>query len=281
MDYRNKQSFDVVKLPFQLNAEDRGLRECCVPFKVFADLNSNDSYKNDKTIAFLSTPDSATFEMKKNGVIIPNLGEVLNAPNDNNLKGFIYDWKDILSAHGIGFYTVNINYTISGITGAIQWGGYELNQYSYTRVKNSVRVSTIFNDYSMRYDCDFTNSNAADTIRFKGYFGDRKPNTEINNLISSNRVVEKTKRENLNKYDLKTDPVNYCTSTKLIDLHLLHGNKFFISDHNQSNHSYQYLDAPFSLEETPEMEYYQGNRLTKISVIFGDRTKNQKSYYNG
>ncbi len=34
----------------------------------------------------------------------------------------------------------------------------------------------------------------------KGYFGDRQPQTEIDNIIYSNREMKKVTRENLNKY---------------------------------------------------------------------------------
>ena len=38
---------------------------------------------------------------------------------------------------------------------------------------------------------DYTNSNHKDSIRFNGFFGNRTPNTEINNLITKGRKVEK------------------------------------------------------------------------------------------
>ena len=92
--------------------------------------------------------------------------------------------------------------------------------------------------------------------------------------------VEKVTRENLNKYYLKTDPIDIAITRRLIDFHFLNEDKLLITDHNNSNHDYLIFDLPVSLEETSEMEYMERSRLAKLSATFGDRKKLDKSYFN-
>jgi hypothetical protein len=128
---------------------------------------------------------------------------------------------------------------------------------------------------------DFTASNYEDSLRFRGFFGIRQPGTEINELIDKGRVSVKTTRDNLNKYTLETDPILECISRRLLDFHFLLQDECFITDHNASNHSYQFEDKKLVLEEEPEVDYIRRSRYAKITAVFSDRTKDQKSYYNG
>lgn len=285
MDYRIKTDYDIARLPKVFIEEKRGK---CAPCNtcnqlVLADLDSTDSYKNDKKGVFLKKTydlDTIDFVIEFNGVVIPNLGETATFPSDTLTVGYIYDWKQFLQTTGIGCYTIKCNFNIAGIEGSYMIGIYTLKNYSVASASNTVRVWSKFSSYSLSNDIDFTNSNFQDMIRFNGFFGNRTPETEISNLVSKGRKVEKVTRENLNKYELRTDPLNECRTKQLLDFHFLHEDSIYISDHNRSNHSYDYYDKPLVLVDSPTIDYTDGDRGAKITAYFGDKVLNKKSYYN-
>ena len=285
MDYRIKKTFTIARLPKLFVAEKRNK---CTPCNtcnqlVLANESSSLSHENDKKGVFLrksNANDVITFTIEKDGVVLPNLGEVGLFPDDNLTVGFIYDWKQYLTTYGRGCYIIKCVFNIAGVDGDYTIGIYDLENYSIANASSTVRVWSKFTSYSLNNEVDFTNSNFEDMIRFKGFFGNRTPETEISNLINKGRVVEKVTRENLNKYELRTDPLNECKTKQLLDFHFLHEDEIYISDHNRTNHSYNYFDKPLILVDTPKVDYIDGDRGAKITAYFGDKVLNQKSMYN-
>lgn len=287
MNYRDKKCFNVVTFPVGFDEENRlGCKElCCTPLLKIASLTSNENYKNDVTSVVLkrsSASDTIILEVEKCGTsgIISNLGENATFPFDSLAFGFIFNWKQYLSVYGEGNYKIRVSFVINGVTGGYDYGFYELKSYSIYNVKNTVRVWSEPNSFSQFESIDYTASNVKDCIRFNGFFGNRQPKTEINNLISKGRIVEKVLRENLNSYELRTDPIDIKITRRLIDFHFLNEDKLLISDFNNTNHDYLIFDKQVALEESAEIEYIDRSRLSKISAIFGDRKKNVKSFYN-
>jgi len=284
MDYRYKNCVNVITLPSGFEEEDRGLKGCCIPCLVLASTSESDSWKNDVLgvhVKLSQISDSVTFIMEDcDGTILTNFGDIGVYPNDNLARGFIYDWKQVLQTYGAGKYKVRVEYNVSGITGGFIWGIYELKNYSIENAKGSVRIWSEFDSYLQTLNIDFTNSNHKDSIRFNGFFGNREPKTDIVNLITKGRKVEKATRENLNTYTLTSDPVSICVTRRVLDFHLLSEDKCLITDHNKYNHDYLIQDKPVVLEESPDVEYLTFDRKATLIVKFGDRVKNQKSFYN-
>lgn len=284
MDYRFKHTVEVVKFPKGFEEEDRGYKSCCCESLVLAHPTDTESWKNDITGVFLkkgNQADIVNFEVEKCGDgVLPLLGEAATFPNDPLAVGFMVDWQQYLIAHGAGKYKVKIAFTISGITSTIDWGVYTLKAFNTTSAKGTVRIRSLFDSYFLPEQVDFTSSNFQDTLRFNGFFGERKPGTEVNELITRSRRSVKTTRENLNTYELMTDPILECLTRRILDLHLLGQDLCYVSDHNRTNHSYQYLDREVVLDAEPEVEYIRRSRYAKITAKFADRTKDQKSYYN-
>lgn len=287
MNYRYKTDHLVIKFPEGYAEEDRlkCKRYCCTPELRLASETETEEWKNDITGVFIkrSQPgDLVEFKIEKCDVgdLTPLLGDVVDFPQDDLAIGFIFKWKEYLAAYGPGRYKITVEFTISGVTGGFDWGQYDLKPYSIENASGTVRVYSEWKTKYQDLDVDFSNSNFKDSIRFNGFFGNREPRTEINNLITKGRKVEKVTRENLNFYTLRTDPVPECITRQLIDLHLLNEDTLLISDHNASNHSYQYYNRPVVLEETAEVEYIERNRWAKVTVKLGDRQKTKKTYYN-
>ena len=86
-------------------------------------------------------------------------------------------------------------------------------------------------------------------------------------------------RENLNTYEIVTDPSGECITRPLIERFLLSENELYISDYNAFNHSYRYEDLPVIVEESPEVEYYDFSRKAKLSCKVSDKFKNKRTYY--
>lgn len=284
MDYRKKEDFQVIKLPKPLINEDRGLIECCCNYEVFADESSNDTWKNDITgrkIQRFNDSDIVTFKIKKCGTAgyLTNLGSDAIFPNEPLAVGFMFDWKQYLTTYGAGMYTIEVEYTLSGVTGGYTIGNFQLLPYNTQLLDGTVRIRSHYSSYSLEEEFDYTGSNFVDTIRFGGMFGLMQPNSEVNNLVDKGRKVVKTSREFVKTYELKSNPLGNCF-TDLILNHLLNEDDCFISDHNSMNHSYQYLDFPVSLNQLSNFDYPGSGRKIVINGNFGDRKKITKSLYN-
>lgn len=284
MDYRKKEDFQVIKLPKPLINEDRGLIECCCNYEVFADESSNDTWKNDITgrkIQRYNDTDIVTFKIKKCGVsgYLTNYGTDAIFPNEPLAVGFMFDWKQYLTTYGAGMYTIEVEYTISGVTDGYTIGNFQLFPYNTQLLDGTVRIRSHYSSYSLEEGFDYTGSNFVDTIRFEGMFGLMQPNSEVNNLVDKGRKVVKTSREFVKTYELKSNPLGNCF-TDIILNHLLNEDDCFISDHNSINHSYQYLDFPVSLNQLSNFDYPGSGRKIVINGNFGDRKKITKSLYN-
>lgn len=279
MDYTNahKETFPVITLPKPFVEEDRGVEDCCCePFLVFGS-NSNDSYKRDFTSAWFPNADEIRFYLVKESDGTEIEQTAIQFLNQANAYYCTVNWSQILSDYDSGCYTLKFDYSISGIEETYIWGKYNVVPYSIERKKRMVRFRTIFNDFHEEIGIDFSGSNVVDCINFHGFFGDRQPKTEIKNTTYSNREERKVMRENVNEYTLITDPIRECISKRIIDIHLLHENEIYVSDHNPYNHSYDYLDKPMILSDSPSVEYL--SRYAKITAKFEDKVKNKRSLF--
>jgi hypothetical protein len=284
MNNRFKHKVDVIRFPKGFSEEERGYEECCVPFLVLADLESNDTWKNDFTGVYVkaSSPSDIVSIIIQDfaGNDLAILGQTVTFPHEDNMTSFIFEWKQYLANYGAGCYKIFIKYTISGVNGFLLFGAYELKPYSVENAMGTVRISTVYDSFNKKENIDFTDSVFKDTVRFNGFFGGRKLRPQIEQLIDVNNVSVKTTREYLNQYELFSDPLNFVHWTKIVDGHLINEDECFISDHNAHNHSYQYLDLPVVLDDEIDATYYDFARTSIIIAKFGDRVKNQKTFYN-
>jgi hypothetical protein len=278
---RTRKYYNSIRLPEVFQEQDRGLKDCCCKYKVLGDA-SGDTFKNDKTSAWIKlsdTSDTATFVLKKNGIATTYTPTSNVFINESNARYTTIDWGSVLASDGVGCYKLEIEYNISGIIGTILWGTYELEPYTIQNAINTARVRAIFNGYQEIEQINFSGSEVESTFRFCGYIGNRQPNTEIDNIIYQNREMKRVIRENLNSYEIITDPSDECITRPLIDLFLLSENQLFISDYNAHNHSYRYQDIEVIVDESPSVEYYDFSRKAKVTCKVSDKYKNKRTYY--
>lgn len=279
---RFQQFFNSIKLPEVFEEPDRGFFKCCTPFLVLAK-PGGETWENDISSAWFKASDPSdiiTFSLTKNGQPTTYTPTPQDFPNEPNAKYATVEWVDVLQSDGAGCYTLTIDYNIQGLTGSIIWGVYFLKPFTIENALRTARLRVFFNLNQEIEGINFTGANVQDTFRFYGFIGRRQPNTEIDNLIYSDRTVRSVVRENLNTYEIETDPLNEDFIKRLTDLYLLSENELFISDYNAHNHSYRYNDLPAIVEEAPEIDYldpYQ--RKARLTCKVGDKKKNKRTFY--
>ncbi len=278
---RTEKSYESIKLPTTFTEENKGIKDCCCKYLVLAD-TSNDSWKNDIISAWVKVSDVAdsyAFKLYKNGVLTSYTPAPIQFPFDNLAYYTTINWKDVLASDGVGCYELKVEYGISGIIGELSWGVYQLKEYSIQNAQNTARIRAVFNGFQEMQDINFTGADVQSTLRFYGYIGNRQPNMETDNIIYSNREMKRVMRENMNTYQIISDPAEECITRPLIDLYLLSENQLFISDYNAHNHSYRYEDLEVIVEESPEVTYFDFSRKAQVECQVSDKFKNKRTYY--
>jgi hypothetical protein len=284
LENRTFDKVTLVSIPAALPAwtPTNTQEECaCEPYLVCASSRGN-SWESDITGAWIklySDSDTATFNLYKDGVLAGIQPTPVSLVNEEFSLYMINDWLEVYDQDGVGCYSIEIDYVISGVSGTLKWGEYKLVLFESLAVDRTVRVKTIFNSNQSIEAIDFTGSEVEDSYRFKGWFGDRQPKMEIDNIIYSDRSVKKVTRENINEYTLFTNDLNEVDIRRLTDLYLLSENEIYISDFNALNPTYNYLDLPVIVSESPEIEYFEGSRKSTLQVKFNDKVKNSRSFY--
>jgi len=279
---RIKKSYKRAKLPFVYIPENRGLIECCEPLLVLAN-GDGISYHNDIECAWLKLTDDPTdsvdFVLKKNGVDAiyqPTQQAFINEPNAFFIQ---IPWADVLASDGLGMYTIEISYSISGITSSFTWGMYDLQLYTPSNADGTVRIKAVFNVYHEIEDINFLDSNLTGTLRLKGFCGNRKLNMKIENNWLNNRSLDNIVKENIPSYEFTTDPLRECKMRRLTDLYLLSSVDLFVSDYNSFNHTYAINDLLVGFEESPETVPYEFSRYQGLTVNLIDAKRNKRTYY--
>ena len=282
---RTKKCFKVTKKRGEAPVEDYGAKECCEPMLVLAHLSDTETWKNDKTSAWEKldfTTDIVAFKLYNESEVLTSYQPVLTPIQAEDTAFYVtIDWQQVLQIDGVGCYRLMVEYTIDGTSGTYEWGHYKLLPYTSENARNSVRVRSVFNQYHKIEDIDFTGSIVQDTLRFGGFFGKRQPNAVVDNLIYQGRIEKNVQRENLNTYELNTDPMKEFYISKLVDLHLLSETEIYLSDHNEFNLTYTYKDIPLIVKESPELDHKEFSRLTSLKCVFSDKIKDKLSKYNG
>jgi hypothetical protein len=280
---RTQFQFNAIKLPPIFREQNRGIKDCCCEQLVLAG-GGTETWQNDLTSAWIKLSafdDTCQFILTKCGE--PTIYEPTIVPFVNEPNAFYttINWAEVIVSDGVGDYQLQIQFNISGVTGAFTWGKYKLDFYTIANALKTARVRAIFNGYHEIEGINFTGSNVESTHRFYGFIGNRQPNTEIDNIIYNNREMKRVIREHLNDYEIITDPENECIILPLVDLYLLSENELFISDYNAHNHSYRYLDLPVIVSESPTYEYKTLSRKAVLTCKVSDKFKNKRTYYNG
>jgi len=274
------REYKSIKLPQSFVEQDRGLTDCCCTQLVLG--GAGESWKNDKTSMWIKLSDEIDtyqFLLLDCNQNVLETYDAIAFPNESNAYYCTVNWLDVLTSFGQGNYTLAIAYSISGVSGLLLWGDYKLLPYTIQNALKTARVRAIFNGKQTIDGIDFTNSNVESTHRFYGFIGNRQSNMAIDNIIYDNREMKRVIRENLNDYEIITDPEDECILRPLLELFLISENELYISDYNAHNHSYRYLDLPVIVSESPSVEYKDLSRKAVLKCKVADKFKNQRTFY--
>lgn len=257
--------------------------DCCDIFKVFADLTDLSVYKNDKTNlwhALLGGGDSVVFELyKSNGILATTQPTFYTFPSQANARYGILQWMQVLTNDGEGCYELRVKYTSAySVVTTTVWGNYHLQQWNRDTVEGLVNIQSFLNSNQTIEGIDFTGTFMQESLNVEGFFGNRDPRMEIDNVIFNTRLTSKVVRENLNQYTLNTNPITRMFTRKLLDLILLSENDTYITDYNSFNHEV-YTFKRFIVEEVSTPIYEKYSKLAEIIVKFGDKIKNSRSNF--
>lgn len=270
---------------------DNSPKECCIPELVLASITDpGTTWKNDITSAWFKIEDSAdTLEFKVykevDGIeVLANyqptkIAFVVN-PNETDYYATI-PWKTVLSTDGEGCYHYKIVWNVGGVAGVTDWGEYVLRTYSAENAKGTIRLRVVLNQMHKIENIDFTNSKVQDTMRLKGFFGNREPDMIIDNLVYQDRKSYNVQREIINNYTLFTDPIKQSYADDIIDLYLLSEFELYISDHNPFNFTTEFKDLAVIVEESPALEYLDFTNYVKITAKLQEKKKDKITKYNG
>ena len=155
-----------------------------------------------------------------------------------------------------------------------------MKQFSQTLADNTVRIDCKLDGKLVKIDTDFKNTNYENSIRLEGYFGDRQPNFEQDNVVFSSKkgqpyFDDQITMSNDWAYTLQAYDLPECQTRPLYD-EIIWGNEIFISDYNLNNHSYLYELQPVVLDSDAGLEYQVRNRKASINITFRDRTKDNR-----
>lgn len=283
---RHKTTVGKVKVPSPPSVIEWGPEGCCDAFLVLADTINGERYYNDVTLAvekLYNGDDTADFVLEYNGADVSPMGLSIVFPNEAFVSAFVIDWRQHLAANGPGCYRLRVDYDVNGLQGSYYKASYNLKPWSVVNALGTVRIFSVYNDLSRKYQINFTDSGAVDTLRFNGMFGLMQPNYTIQNLTSVGYIKRKVENEDTKTYELEMDYTSSCYTGKLIDEHLLHANEMYISDHNDKNHRWDYIDWPVILKKdsTPSFTYQEGSRLASVKATFEDKVQIDESQFAG
>lgn len=266
----------------ELAPEDKGHKECCFENIVLAHLTETDDYKNDysgfyhqkqlttETVKFTIT-DNNTFTEE---IVDDSFGVFKSNYIDNPfLETFVLDWKKVLIANGSGYYIVEKEVIIAGITIVIPLGGFKLNHFTNQSADKTIRIDSVMNGLLVSENVDFSNTSFQTSLRIKGFFGRRSVNFVEDNLVDSNYRKQQISIKQENEYKLQTGSIAECLTTHIFD-YLLLSNELFMNDYNIINHSYKFRKFSVTYGGNEGDGYSNKSRKAILNLTFNKRNIN-------
>lgn len=262
--------------------EDKGHKECCLENIVLAHLTETSDYKNDYTGFYhqkqLST-ETVSFRITGDGgfdetITDDTFGLFVDGYVDNEfLETFVLDWRKILISNGSGYYLVEKEVVIAGITVVVPLGGYKLKHFTNSSADKTIRIDTVMNGLLVSENVDFTNTSFKTSLRVFGFFGRRSANFTEDNLIDGNYRKHQISIKQENEYKLQTGSIPECLSTHIFDFLLL-GNELFMNDYNIINHSYKFVKFSVVYSGNEGDGYSNRSRKVVLNLTFSKRNVN-------
>jgi hypothetical protein len=273
---------------------------CCSDFvwRVLADANSNDEFKNDKnTFYWWFNAESITFA---DLTLVNNLGDeyLLNSNTDYGTPkdygfytnaqnevfvGYEIDWKKVIDNLGEAIYYIKCDTeTIFGDKITLYSRNYCLKQYSADRADKTVRVEYWLNgilgisenDSKIK---DFGELNIYNSHRFDGYFIYSESQYKDDYIIYNNGQRKYVEDEQEPEYTLSLKPIP-AFKHDILRTDILQADEIQITDYNSRNIQ-EYIKKKVKKSGSYNPKYYpMQSKLASVELKFKQEFNNLRKF---
>lgn len=280
-----------VNIPQQETTPDEIFKECCHKHNVLASTNDADAYKNDfsgfyhkrqlpsETCDFvlIKMLDGSEYDLDNSTYgTYKNFGSISEQPN---LKTFVLEWRKVLVDLGVGPYKVVKRLNIAGVSVEFEYLVYNLYEFSTALANNTARIDVSMSGLLEKENIDFTGSGFVDSIRVPGFFGNRNPKWEEDNLVDRTFTKQQITMKQTNEYKFQTNLIPDCVTNTIYDF-MLFSDDIRMNDYNLNNHSYSYKNFAVKLENNEGTGYVVTSRKARLNLLFSDKiiNNNKRNY---
>lgn len=276
-----------IQVPQPAETPEEIFKECCYTHIVLADANSSDDLKNDyssfyhqrqlsnETVDFVLYEFDTDQEHDLDSSLYGQFFDFGSFSQNPDFKGYVVSWKKVLSELGTGSYKIIKRQTIAGVDFEEESLVYTLRQYSDRNANKTVRMDIVMNGNLQKIGVDFTDLNWKDSIRVRGFFGNREPQFEEDNLVSRLFERRQISMSQTNEYKFQTNLIPSCVTSQIWDFFLF-GNDIFMTDYNLNNHSYNFKKFGVKYGGNENTEYNPSSRKVRLNLLFIDKILNNR-----
>jgi len=258
--------------------------ECKYFNNVFASVDSDEDFKNDKSSFLIGlTDDSSTLEIVLVGpndeetIINDNsLGEYFakgsfdNTPNQVNYVGFIADWKKIITLKGAGVYYFKFTENTFGEDYETESIKYQLRFYNEEMIFKTIRFKFIQNGF-IEDGLDYTGLNWSTEIRISGILRYLPSTLEQDNYLTSQRVVTQIQDKKIRNFEIETGLIPSTIGDLLEDGTL--SNRILISNYDWFAYK-RFEDLSINITEISDFRgNYKNNSLGSFVFTAQERVQ--------
>lgn len=258
--------------------------ECEYIELAFADLISNDGYKND-TSSFLFNRVTAggivTFELYKSDTKIADLNN-----NDYGVyypifssqpfyAGFVIDWRKVAIGFGFGKYQLKAQITILGQSYVYESRKFRLLPFSDEAANNTVKLTAYQSGNIVGSDLDYSDlidGGWVESYRLQGIFGFKEHELIQDSYQNSDYTTRQIRDEVVRSYKVETKLLPSQVANWLTENASL-SNYLEVTDYNIFNTEI-YRDLPVRISGFGEIETYLQKRSNRYVIDFVDRKPN-------
>lgn len=274
-----------VDIPEPGQTPEEIFKECCYTHMIFADLGSTNDFKNDysgfyhqrqlsnETVNFfLYRFENDTEYALTDGTYGQFFGFGFFDVNID-LKGYLVEWKKVLTVLGEGNYKIIKRITVAGVPVEFESFVFTLKQFSEKLADKTARIDVVMNGRLVKTGVDFTGVGWKHSLRVPGFFGRRDPQLEEDNLITRDYEKRQISMKQVNEYKFQTNKVPSCITDEIWDF-LLFANHIYMNDYNLNNHSYDFVKFGVKWSSNEGTEYTSRSRKATINLTFTDKFEN-------
>lgn len=260
-------------------------KECCYNHLTLADVNSSNDFRNDysgfyhqrqlssETAEFVLIHLETGDEYALNDGTYGKLFGFGSFKTNINLKGYLIEWKKVLSAIGEGNFKVITRTVISGIPVEFPSIVFTLKHYSTALADKTVRIDVVQNGILEKTGVDFTGTGWKHSLRIPGFFGRREPQFEENNIVNRQFEKRQVSMKQDNEFKFQTNLIPDCISNEIWDF-ILMANHIYLNDYNLNNHSYDFIKYGVKYSGNEGTQYGSKTRKAKLNLTFTDKFEN-------